>query len=234
MNNDLRVNYFSNEREVIELLLMQIKNNFYLNSDDIQILKIIMPNALLKLKFCFQENNDKYYCNSDSNPFFNVYHSGQYAIFLYYVSKIAFNNDRIQLADKVYFLNKILNGCDLFYEINLPDVFFLDHPVGSVMGRASYGKYLVFQQNCTIGGNHDQYPSLGDFVWLFANSMILGDCTIGSNVFVSAGTIVKDEDIPSNSIVFGSSPNLILKNKPDNYFYKSSPFKVHKEYLVNE
>ncbi len=51
---------------------------------------------------------------------------------------------------------------------------------------------------------------------------------IGDNVFISAGAFVKDQDIPNNTIVFGKSPNLILKQKPSEYFYESSLFKCHK------
>lgn len=46
---------------------------------------------------------------------------------------------------------------------------------------------------------------------MYANSSFIGKCNIGDNVILSAGTLVKDTDIPSNSIVFGQSPNLIIK-----------------------
>lgn len=36
---------------------------------------------------------------------------------------------------------------------------------------------------------------------------------IGANVMVGANTIIKDEIVPSNVIVFGESPNLIIKKK---------------------
>lgn len=37
-----------------------------------------------------------------------------------------------------------MNGCDLYHEVNLPHYFTLDHPVGSVMGRAEYGEGFQF------------------------------------------------------------------------------------------
>jgi serine O-acetyltransferase len=40
---------------------------------------------------------------------------------------------------------------------------------------------------------------------------VLGNCTIGDNVWISANTYIKDEDVPANTIVFGSSPNLVFK-----------------------
>lgn len=48
---------------------------------------------------------------------------------------------------------------------------------------------------------------------MFANSSILGRCNVGNNVKIGAGTLIKNEDIPSDSIVFGQSPHLIIKKQ---------------------
>lgn len=69
-----------------------------------------------------------------------------------------------------------------------------------------------------IGGTHSKngeiyYPKLGNNVQMFANSSILGNCKIGDNVKIGAGALIKNEDIPSNSIVFGQSPHLIIKKQ---------------------
>lgn len=45
------------------------------------------------------------------------------------------------------------------------------------------------------------------------NTAIIGDSHIGDNVTLGAGALVKDTDIPPNSLVFGQSPNLIIKKK---------------------
>ena len=145
--------------------------------------------------------------------FFNPFHSGQYCIYLYYLSNEVWKYGDSILADKVYYLNKIMNGCDLFYEVELPEVFMLDHPVGSVMGRAIYGERFTFGQNCTVGNNKGIYPKIGCNVKLSTHSSIIGNCHIGDNVTIGAYACVKDQDIPDNSIVFGQSPNLIIKSK---------------------
>ena len=46
-----------------------------------------------------------------------------------------------------------------------------------------------------------------------AGSSIIGNSIIGDNVMVGANTIIKDEVVLSNVIVFGESPNLIIKKK---------------------
>lgn len=119
---------------------------------------------------------------------------------------------KCSLSDRLYFLDKMLNACDLFYEVELPDIFGLDHPVGSVMGRAKYSDYFSFGQNCSVGNNRGIYPKLGYHVRMCANTSIIGNCIIGNNVTIGANACVKDRDIPDNSLVFGQSPNLIIKN----------------------
>ncbi len=59
------------------------------------------------------------------------------------------------------------------------------------------------------------YPVLGNNVILFANSTVLGDTHIGNNVVVSAESYIINEDIPDNCIVFGQSPNLVIKSKTE-------------------
>jgi serine O-acetyltransferase len=139
---------------------------------------------------------------------------------LYFLSNSIFSNtpNARTLADRVYFLNKALNCLDLFYEVKMPGIFFVEHPVGSVMGRASYGDYFMFMQNCTVGHNKGIHPVIGRNVCMMAGSKILGKCTIGDNVIVSANACVKDENIPSCSLVFGTSPDLVLKAEAESYF----------------
>ncbi|MDB6074366.1 MAG: transferase hexapeptide repeat containing protein, partial [Verrucomicrobiaceae bacterium] len=122
------------------------------------------------------------------------------------------------LADRVYYLNKALNGMDLFYEVEMPAIFSLDHPVGSVLGRAVYGDYFSFSQGCTVGNNRGVYPTLGTNVRMLSDSKVIGKCTIGDNVILSAGCYVKDTDVPSCSLVFGTSPNLTIVRKEVGYF----------------
>ena len=109
-----------------------------------------------------------------------------------------------------------MNGLDLFYAIELPKHFGAEHPVGSVMGRAKYGDNFFFYQGCTVGGTHSKdggiyYPVIEDNVRMYANSSILGKCHIGKNVQLGAGALIKNQNIPDDSIVFGQSPNLIIK-----------------------
>ena len=52
---------------------------------------------------------------------------------------------------------------------------------------------------------------------MLSNSKVIGDCAIGSDVIISANAYVKDTNIPAGSIVFGQSPNLIVKTDKLDY-----------------
>ena len=153
------------------------------------------------------------YLNNNGQVTFNLYHSGCWSIFLYYLSNELKSHTRE--ADIIYYLNKILHGIDWYYQIELPNYFMVEHPIGSVLGRAKYGDFFFVYQGVTVGGNKSVYPRIGDHVIMYSNSKILGQSRIGNNVIISANAYIKDTDIPDNSIVFGSSPNLVIRNKPE-------------------
>lgn len=130
-------------------------------------------------------------------------------------------------AEKVYCLNRMLNAVDLFYEIDLPSVWFIEHPVGSVIGRGKIGEKFIFQQCCSVGANRSKnnrftydYPGIGDNCIMYSNSAIIGKCRVGNHVIVSAGSKVCNVDIPDYCVVFpsvdGKNP-VIRKMQPD-YF----------------
>lgn len=147
--------------------------------------------------------------------------SVQWMIFLYRIAHAVYKrtNGKAKEADQLYYLNKIMHANDWFYAVNLPTHFLCEHPLGSVLGRAEYGDYLFVYQGTTVGGNRSSgklyYPTLGENVILFANATVLGNTQIGNNVIVSAGTYLINEVIPDNSIVFGSSPNIVIKSKSE-------------------
>lgn len=203
--------------EMLENLIKhQIHNLFLLDEAEADVVSSSISIALKNAENCFKLSKNKYY-ERNNQVFFSIYHSSQYCIFLYFLSRqifIEYPEMRI-LADKIYFLNKTLNGLDLYYEVVMPKVFHLDHPVGSVMGRASYGEGFTFAQLCTVGNNKGIFPVIGDNVQMLSGSKILGKCNIGDNVIISANSYIKDEDIPNNSLVFGSSPSLVVKLRKD-------------------
>ena len=210
--NKVFVNVIEIKRPELDALLSrQLANLFTFSAADAAPLQAAIGAALERCAHCFAHTDNKYYAR-DGETYFNPFHSGQYSIFLYFVSRAIWEKRPAgTLADRVYYLNKALNGLDLFYEVNMPAVFCLDHPVGTVIGRGSFGDGFTFSQNCTIGNNKGRYPVLGRNVTLLSGAKVLGDCTIGDNVIVAANTYVKDHHVPSDMMVFGSSPELTIK-----------------------
>ena len=203
--------------QILKQLTRQLDMFFILSEREREVVKENIEIVIDRCEKCFAGNSNKYYWKMNdtgiTESYFNPYHSAQYTIFLYYFSNTIFKIGNKILADKIYYLNKIMNGCDIYHEVELPDIFSLDHPVGSVIGRAKYENNFTFGQNCTVGNNKGIYPIIGFSVKMCSGTSIIGNCNIGNNVILGAGTLVKDQDIPSNSIVFGSSPNLIIKQK---------------------
>lgn len=205
------------ERSVDEILLRQLVL-FWKNIDEQAITEAI-PSALgIIEKNYFGMPNKRYWDGEE--VVFSPYMSTQWMNFLYRLSNILYKNNNSKSADQVYYLNKIMHANDWFYAIELPVHFHCEHPLGSVLGRANYGDYFFVYQGTTVGGNHSHgrlvYPTIGTNVILFANATVLGDCHIGNNVVISAGSYLINETIPDNCIVFGRSPNIVIKKKTEN------------------
>jgi serine O-acetyltransferase len=174
--------------------------------------------ALERLEHCLGRVKDKY-LPQGVQPYFNHRHTDHYAMLLYLVGNTAMRlGEPAALCEKTYALNKALHAIDAFYEIELPEVFFFQHPVGTVLGRAHYGNFFVVYQRCTVGAKDRVYPTIGEGVVMYGGSAIIGDCTVGRNVWLGAGTVVMGEDIPDDSAVFAQSPHLVVKSTSRSVF----------------
>lgn len=214
-----RVEYTLPQEDIYPLVKKQLENYFPTLTDEEDRQLIVSVEKAIRLSINnFSKSENKYFSrivDGEKVVRFNPYHSIQWMTFLYYLSHDLYINNSSP-CDKVYYLNKIMHSVDLFYAIELPEIWSAEHPLGSVMGRASYSDGFFFYQGCTVGGTRDKegnlyYPELEENVRMYANSSILGRCHIGRNAQIGAGALVKNQDVPADSIVFGQSPNLIIK-----------------------
>lgn len=178
-------------------------NNFFPDGD------VVCPESLIagiewtfpRLAVIHQAIGAAYY-RLDGVAYFDHLHSDQQAAYLYLLSRHAFlERGERRLATKLYLLNKVLHALDLYFEVVLPEIFLLSHPVGTVLGRAQYGNYLVVSQNCTVGNIDDIYPTIGPGAVLGAGATILGRSRLGASVCVGAGSLLVNFTVPDGRTV---------------------------------
>ncbi len=145
---------------------------------------------------------------------FDVLHSSQYCIFLYYLSNTIWRREKAQkLCTQLFLLNKSLNAIDCFYEVELPEVFFIGHSVGIVLAKATYSNHLVLYQNSTVGKNHGVAPVIEDGVILYPNTAVIGNCLIRQGSVISQGVSVINRNTEAGKLVFqGSGADLVFKD----------------------
>ncbi len=157
---------------------------------------------------------------------FSYLHSSQYAMFLYFLANTLWRAERdAPLCAKLFGLNKALNGLDLFYEIEMPKVFFIGHSVGIVLAKATYGEYLVLYQNSTVGKNHGRAPVLGEGTIMFPNTAVIGGCGLGPRTTLSQGASLIDRDTPGHCLVFRGTDSLPII-KPAHHQYVEDYFRL--------
>jgi serine O-acetyltransferase len=148
---------------------------------------------------------------------FNVLQSSQHTAFLYYLSNtIWMRSGDTEAPTRLFLMNKALNGIDLFYEIAMPEVFYIGHSVGIVLAKATYGNYLVLYQGATVGRHKDQIPVIGDRVVLYPGSSVAAGAVVGDDAVISQGVRVIGKRVPAGMIAFaGAGGDLVLRPRPD-------------------
>ena len=178
-----------------------------------------MDLGLDRLENCFKEITFPAYSNEAGQTFFSHLHADQYAQFLYFFSNSLWKISQNKvICDKVIYLNRILNNFFFSYKGLLPDIFFLGHPVGTVIGNAVYSDYLVVFQNVTINTDEDENgnpaPVLGKGLFLGAGAKIIGNKPIGDRVSISVDTVVYDQEIGNDKVVITNMDGkTIVKNR---------------------
>jgi len=198
-------------KELIKYLSKQLSNFFPDNLNYDHELSSVIPESFERTLYCFRHIKSKYF-NDENFTYFNYLNGDQYCMFIFFSSRVAFLKNYEGLYLKLSLLNKHLFSLDLFGHIDMPDIFLLVHPIGSIFGRAKYENYFVAYQGVTIGGVHKtatiDYPILGEQVVCYANSIILGDTEIGDNVIIGANSFIVNGKIDSNCTVKGIQSNI--------------------------
>lgn len=188
-------------------------------------IKKAVPSALIRLEVALRSIKSPGSFSRKNEPYFDHLFGDQYAMFLYLVSnELGPRLGESNAATKVYLLNKALHGIDVYFEVRLPEIFLFAHPLGTVLGRAKYGDYLLVMQNCTVGNIKGRYPTIGNGCVLCAGAGVLGGCVLEDGVTIAAGSLAVNVNIPANHVFIGrgSQHRVVPSEKPmwTNYFEK--------------
>ncbi|MEN9907217.1 MAG: hypothetical protein RLZZ540_358 [Bacteroidota bacterium] len=203
------------ENNLLHYLNRQLVSFFPDGKDNELELALIISRALQRVEFCFSKIKGKYFTD-EKTIFFNHLNGDHYCMFLYFASREAFllNNQSYYL--KISLLNKYLFSIDLFGHIEMPDIFLLVHPLGTIIGRAKIQNYFVAYQGVTIGGVHKnsaiEYPSFGKGTVCYSNSSIIGNAVLGENTIIGANTNIVGGNFQDNSTILGRFPDIKLKS----------------------
>lgn len=116
-------------------------------------------------------------------------------------------------------------GIDIHPAAQIGEYFCIDHGTGVVIGETTIiGSHVVLYQGVTLGAKNFEFddqgrpkdlprhPILEDHVTVYSNTSILGRVRIGANTVIG-GNVWLTQDVPANSIVLQSNPEIRIKNK---------------------
>lgn len=144
--------------------------------------------------------------------YFDHLNTLQYASFLYLLGNEVWRATReADMVDRLFGLNRMVSGLELFPAVDLPVPFFLSHALGAVLGNVDYGRELVVFQSVTVGRVGDRRPVIGDRVVLFAGASVTGSAKIGSGSVVASGVQIHNLLVPPNSLVTQGPEGIVIR-----------------------
>lgn len=189
----------------------------YFQGNDVDM---AIDRAFERMEYCFKYITNTAYSDDKGQTYFNYLHSDQYAAFIYWFSNSLWKISQNKLiCDKALLLNKTLNTLFLSYKCHMPDIFYLAHPFGTIIGNADYSDFLVVSHGVTINTgepiNGRQTPKLGKGLFLAAGAKIIGEETIGDRVTVGVDAVVFRKEIENDKLVIRDDNGkiIIMENK---------------------
>ena len=162
--------------------------------------------ALERLENSIQTITLPGYHNEHGEPTFSHMHADQYAQLLYFFGNSLWRlSQNRPICDKLLAMNRILHSLFLSYKCNMPEHFVLGHPIGTILGNADYGDFLVVFQGVTVNTAQDENgeaaPHLGKGLFLAAHSKIIGSQTVGNRVSIGVNAMLYGQDVPDDGVV---------------------------------
>lgn len=218
-----------NRNELNNYVIKQLENYI---PDGYQVDKKILDDgidiALLRCEKCFMHILLPGYRDEEGAVFSHL-HMDQYASFIYFLSNTIWEKyQEKNLCDKLLNLNRILNGFFLSYKCEMPEIFILAHPVGSVIGNAKYSNGLYISQNVTINTHTNENGELdlqiGKYCFLAAGAKIIGGKKIGDRVSIGVNSLVYDEEIADDTVVKNMNGEMIFQQRKKEFSFAETVF----------
>lgn len=172
--------------------------------------------ALQRCDNCFKHVLTPQYRDSNKESLFSHLHRDQYATFLYFLGNTLWiHYHEKQICDKLLNLQSILHSFFLSYKCEMPDIFWLGHPIGSIIGNAKYSDGLCISQNVTVNTHIDDNGNtdlvIGKGVVLEPGCTIIGNQPIGDRVTVGPNVMIYNQKIESDYTCINDGGRLLIR-----------------------
>ncbi len=140
---------------------------------------------------------------------------GFHAILLHRITHLVYRVGIPLIPRLLSILNRFLTGIEIHQAARIGPAFFIDHGMGVVIGETTIiGQNCMLFHQVTLGGTGKEtgkrHPTLKDNVVIGAGAKILGNITLGNNVYVGANSVVL-KDVPDNSTVVGVPGRVVAR-----------------------
>lgn len=141
--------------------------------------------------------------------------AGFRAVLLYRLSHWFFLKGHMYAAWWLMRKNIRSTGAEIEFSARIGPGLFIAHPVGIVIGRGTViGRNATIFQGVTFGtlswrpSDIHSYPRIGGDCFFFANSVVIGNISVGDYCVVGANTLV-NQSMPTDSMATGSPATII-------------------------
>lgn len=145
-------------------------------------------------------------------------YAGFHALLFYRLSHWLVNRRIPFLPRALSQFARFLTGIEIHPGATIGSGLFIDHGMGVVIGETSeIGDNVTLFQGVTLGGTGKQrgkrHPTIGSHVVVGAGAKVLGPITVGDYVKIGANSVVL-QDVPDHSTVVGI-PGRIVRIKDE-------------------
>lgn len=128
---------------------------------------------------------------------------GTFAMIVYRLMQASQNLHLTPLAMIFNKLNGIFGGCVIGRGADFGEALVFIHSNGIVInGEVRGGSHIYIEHQVTIGAERNQFPVLGNHVFIGAGAKIIGPVRIGSDVRIGANAVVL-KDVPDGATAVG-------------------------------